>query len=366
MYIQIVIVSISLLFLQHAIRIAYIMGYHVTVHNHTPGRCSVVPGVDHGAEDMETLADGRAFITSGFQWPLSSKHFKQLYKDQGRKGKVLLFDFNKPESGVTELAMDPQFDGENFHPHGISVLQDPDSGKIFLFIVNHPEGKDTVEKFEFIQEKLALEHIETFSDSTFRVLNDVAATSENSFYVTNYVHSKSSSLSFIEIILLLPWGSVVYYDGANYNVVADSLVIPNGILLSKDKRYVYLANNFFASISIFERDEDDRLTILQEFPIHSYPDNLSLEPKTGNLLIGSIPVVYMMIKHMEAPDVDMAPSKVLYINMDNATTVGEITDLYTNDGRQISGCSSATIYDNKMLMGSVVDRLVYCDVRTWE
>ena len=66
--------------------------------------------------------------------------------------------------------------------------------------------------------------------------NDVAATSENSFYFTNYCYSRSNLGFLFEIYLLFPWGSVMYFDGANYAEVADSLLIPNGVYLSKDKK----------------------------------------------------------------------------------------------------------------------------------
>jgi hypothetical protein len=57
-----------------------------------------------------------------------------LYKDQGRKGRILLFNFNTPEKGVTELAISEDFDQSTFHPHGISVIQNEDTGNIGYYI----------------------------------------------------------------------------------------------------------------------------------------------------------------------------------------------------------------------------------------
>jgi len=52
-----------------------------------------------------------------------------MHNEQGRKGKILLFDFTKPEKGVTALKMDRSFNEDDFFPHGISVLQDEDTGR---------------------------------------------------------------------------------------------------------------------------------------------------------------------------------------------------------------------------------------------
>lgn len=40
-----------------------------------------------------------------------------------------------------------------------------------------------------------------------------------------------------EALLLLPWGNTVYFNGDSYDVAADGLVIPNGVLFSADKKW---------------------------------------------------------------------------------------------------------------------------------
>lgn len=51
-----------------------------------------------------------------------------MYEELEVKGRILLFDFNKPEKGVTELAFEPSFKQERFRPHGISVIQNDVTG----------------------------------------------------------------------------------------------------------------------------------------------------------------------------------------------------------------------------------------------
>lgn len=54
------------------------------------------------------------------------------------------------------------------------------------------------------------------------------------------------------------------------------------------------------------------------------------------------------------------------IHMKNTSFADGITEIYSDDGNSISGSSVASIYDNKMLVGSVMDKLIYCEVRTLE
>lgn len=56
--------------------------------------------------------------------------------------------------------------------------------------------------------------------------------------------------------------------------------------------------------------------------------------------------------------------QVLMVHMRNSSYAEGITDLYSDDGNQISGNSVASLYNNKMLIGTVQDKLMYCDVCT--
>lgn len=70
----------------------------------------------------------------------------------------------------------------------------------------------------------------------FSRVNDVAARDEHSFYFTNYAHSRTMMGFMFEALLLLPWGNTVYFNGDSYEVAADGLVIPNGVLFSADQK----------------------------------------------------------------------------------------------------------------------------------
>jgi sugar lactone lactonase YvrE len=69
-------------------------------------------------------------------------------------------------------------------------------------------------------------------------VNDVLATGEDSFYFTNMASQRHPILNALELILLLPFGNVVYYDGDVYQSVVDGLTSPNGMAMSLDGGWV--------------------------------------------------------------------------------------------------------------------------------
>lgn len=69
---------------------------------------------------------------------------------------------------------------------------------------------------------------------SFISMNDVLATSNKTFYFTNWSHSKSLWGLFLEGFLLLPWTNVYYHDGEIYKLVAEDMVMANGLAMSAD------------------------------------------------------------------------------------------------------------------------------------
>ena len=195
-------------------------------------------------------------------------------------------------------------------------------------------------------------------------VNDVAATGDNSFYYTNYAHFRNHLGNMMEIYLLLPFGSVWYYDGKDYSMVADGLVLANGIQLSKDYQNVYAANSILGILNVYQREDNNSLTLEQEFELYSMPDNINIHPETGNLIIAANPAPHMMAKHLDDPEMPTA-SKVLMVNMKNGSFAESMTELFSDDGSAgLWGASVGNVYKNQMLIGTVHHKLMYCEVRT--
>ncbi|KAK3605404.1 hypothetical protein CHS0354_036314 [Potamilus streckersoni] len=363
MYLKIVLSSFFLLFLQHLARVIYNMDYHRVVYNHLPGPCQLVSGVEYGSEDMQTLSNGLTFITSGLLSHTSPKSVHKYHEKHNIKGKILLFDFNHPENDVFELKISKEFDQDTFHPHGISILEDQQSGRVILFVVNHLPGFDTIEKFQFEPEENLLQHIQTYTDPAIHFANDVLATGENSFYFTNYAHFRGYWSHMMEIILDLPFGNIMYFDGNDYKLASDGLLLPNGLALSWDGKTVYAATSLTKDLKVFRRESDNTLELVQQVPLYSAVDNPTVEPETGNILIGAHPVMYQLAETLHFPEIP-APSQVLYLYTNSTNHVTFVTELYSDACHTLYGSTVASMYQKKMLIGTILHKLMYCEVRT--
>jgi len=67
-----------------------------------------------------------------------------------------------------------------------------------------------------------------------RSLNDLAVIDEDKFYFSN----DRKYCYVMEILFRLPFGSVGFYNGNRAELLEEDLFIPNGLALSRDKKYV--------------------------------------------------------------------------------------------------------------------------------
>ncbi|XP_046377590.1 serum paraoxonase/arylesterase 2-like isoform X1 [Haliotis rufescens] len=364
MYIKIIIISLLVLLFQHCVKIYFLMGFNKHIFNHYPGPCHQVEGMGFGSEDMHMLPNGMTFITSGFRQSENPRHFEKFYAQNNIKGRIYLFNMKNPRKVVQEMTLTSteDFDKDKLQPHGISAWEDKTSGTVYLFVVNHErDGQEKIEKFQVLFDKLALQHVKSYyGDPTLKQVNDIVATSEDSFFYTNYLTTSSYIGRILETLALMPWADVGYFDGTAYRIVADGIMMANGIHMSRDGRFVYVVASLGHELRIYERRNDNSLHLREIYPLHSAPDNIIVDPVTGDLYIGLHPIGYQCMAHLDDPSV-RAPSQVLQIKLKDGS-VSSVTELFVDDGNLISASTVATVYNKKMLIGSFLDKLVYCDV----
>ncbi|XP_055959222.1 serum paraoxonase/arylesterase 2-like [Patella vulgata] len=282
--------------------------------------------------------NGLAFVTSGFILQNESSTKWAYIKKYNIIGRMYLFDFNKNKAEVEQLEVigsNGGFDVSRFLPHGISGWQDAKTGKKTLFVVNHERlGVDCIEKFEFIPGKKQLKHVKRYRDDTMLLVNDVQVTGENSFYFTNFGTGPSQRMMMVQILGRTSWNTVVYFDGKTYRVVLDGMAMSNGLYMSNDGRQVYAVNSF--------------------------PDNVVVDMKTGHLYVGSHPIQHILANHINDPEIK-TPSQVLKLDVKDGYII-RTRELLYDDGHVLSGSSTAVIYNNKLLVGSIIDKLIICDV----
>ncbi|XP_071838424.1 serum paraoxonase/arylesterase 2-like [Apostichopus japonicus] len=341
-----------------------LLGFHKTAFTHWPGPCRSVSPVEHGAEDMVLTKNGLAIITSGID--VAYRGDVTDPRISAAPGKLFAFNFNKPEQNATALEFAIGTDSE-FSPHGISIWEEGSETRIF--VVNHRQDAETIEIFKLIGDiaKPKIEHIKSVQNPLFTSVNDVLATGPSSFYATNDGYLRFTAWRVLETLLSRPWGSVVHYDGSEAKVVVDSTFEYNGMGLSLDGQFVYIARPFSSSIMIYERSsETNDLAFHQEIAIGALPDNIFVHPVTGDLWSGCTAILHRLLAAFENID-NWAPSLVVRVRplgtKDHPFEQFKVYDVFSDDGHIMSSSSSAAVVGNGLLIGSVMQKLVYCDMK---
>ncbi|XP_052058252.1 serum paraoxonase/arylesterase 1-like isoform X4 [Mytilus californianus] len=354
-------VVVGIIIIQFIVKTLHSMEFLKYVYNHTPGPCRIVPGQGIGYEDMETLPNGLTLITSGLVIPTTSPTVCEYRKKHNGKGRIYLFDFNKPEKGIEELTIvGDQFNQSDFGPHGISLYKWKDQDKVTVMVVNHGSTGDTIEKFLFIAKDKQLKHVHTYRDPSIHFVNDVAMDSENSFYFTNFAYYKNGLLFLLEYIIPLAYGNLIYYDGKAYHKQYDGFVTINGLMLSHDQKYLYTGETIPQRFHTFTRQKNGTLSRYQEFNAKTALDNPTLD-KDGNVLVGSHPILWQLMAHLDNPETP-ASSQVIKLHMKDGV-VTKMTEVFSDNGHTLYGSSVASLYKDAMLVGTVYHKLMYCEVR---
>ncbi|KAJ8031154.1 Serum paraoxonase/arylesterase 2 [Holothuria leucospilota] len=358
-------ILLALLVTRHFVNLALLLGYHKTsLMNHWPGPCRTVPPVENGAEDIALTKSGLAIITSGIDINYRADATDPRISEA--EGKLFAFDFNHPEKNAVELKFTGDFE---FVPHGIGIWESADDGT-FLFVVNHRRDAETIEIFKLsgTAAKPILEHVESVQDPLFTSMNDVVATGPRSFYVSNDGYLRYTVMRAVERLFNRPWGSVVHYNGKTARKVVDSAFEYNGMSLSRDGKFLFISCPFALSIAIYERSTDSNdLSFQQDIHVGTFPDNIFVHPGTGDLWIGCSPIGHRVFAAFGNLD-NWAPSQAIRVRPLGTDAKPfekfKLYEVYYDDAHLMSSSSSAVVVGNKLLVGSIVHKLVFCDMKT--
>ncbi|KAM6449956.1 serum paraoxonase/arylesterase 2-like [Liasis olivaceus] len=313
--------------------------------------CHLIKGIETGSEDIDVLPNGLAFISSGLKYP----GLKSFAPD--KRGEILLMDLNEENPHPVELKISRGFDMASFNPHGISIYID-ENDTVYLFVVNHPQYKSTVEIFKFVEDENSLLHLKTIKHELLSSVNDIVALGPESFYATNDHYFSETIMIYLELFLGLSWTNVVYYSPKEVKEVAAGFYSANGINISPDGKYIYVADIMDHSIHVFEKHDNLSLTPVKVLQLNTVLDNISVDPYTGDLWLGCHPNA---AKLLSSNPEDPPGSEVLHIQniLSDKPTV---TQVYMDDGSVIQGSSVATIYDKHLLIGTVFHRGLHCQL----
>lgn len=318
--------------------------------NHLP-KCQLLEGIEFGAEDITILRDGLAILSTGLKYPgLPS------YSDD--PGKICTLDVLDPDLRLVPLHIEGDFDQTSFNPHGISVFTDENDGSIYLFVVNHPHHTSQVEIFQLFEEENSIVHLKTIKHDLLHNVNDIVAVGVDSFYATNDAYSSHDGVKALLTIFGLHWCDVVYYSPTEVKVVAEGFHSANGINISPDHRYLYVSDILDHDIDVLEIQKKDLLVPIKSIDVGSLCDNIEVDPDTGDLWLGCHP---NGAKFAFSNPEDPPGSEVIRIqNIHSDLPV--VSQVYADDGRVIIGSSVAARYGGKLLIGTVYQRALWCNL----
>lgn len=262
-------------------------------------------------------------------------------------GAILTINLNDSSRKIRNVTPDGLTE---FYPHGISLLK-TDENKIILFAISHriSKPKHVVERFEWRNDSLI--HLETIFDETLMSSpNDLAATGERSFYVTNDHYYPEGGLGrTLEDYFRRPISYVNYFDGKVFRKVAEGIAYSNGIQISKDGKRVFVASVTGKKIHIYDREPDHNLSKVKEIDVDTGADNIELD-SDGNLIIGCHPQLLKFVAHAKNP-INFSPSQILWINEKDFS----VNEIFLNDGKDYSGATVAAPFGDQLVIGSVFE-----------
>lgn len=268
---------------------------------------------------------------------------------------ILAYDLKA--SGSQPVLLQTDFPG-HLVPHGIDLYHGSDGSKR-LFVIKMGEdshffestGVCTVEIFSYQNGKLY--HQETISSPELTTPNDLVGVGPRQFYVTIDHGWTSKWGKILENYLQLSVSHVLYYDGKQFKKVAGGIGYANGIALSPDGGTVYVGATVGRRIHVYFRNEETgELTEKKSIKLNTGVDNLDVHPD-GSIWAGCHSQLLSFVAHSKDA-AKLSPSEVVRV-MPLKDGGYDISRVYQNDGRELSGSSGALSWQDRLLIGAIYE-----------
>lgn len=278
-----------------------------------------------------------------------------LARNEPVNGTVMLLDLNLAEP-APRAAM--AFDPPDFRPHGLSILTRAGEPARLFAISHHPDGGHSVEIAEQDASGAFIPR-ESVTDAAFVSPNAVAAAGPRQFYVANDRGAKSG---WADLVFRRATSTLVYFDGSQAHIAAQGLKFSAGLALSPDGTRLYAGEVLGRQLRVYRRNPATGALDLDEVvPLGSAPDNLKIDAD-GVLWIAAHPKLLALVAHLRSPD-RRAPTQVLRFDPRGPRPAADETDprlsqVYGNDGAQLSAGTVAAHWHNEFLVGALFDSKV--------
>lgn len=371
----------------HFIKLVIDAGAFKKLAPHSMERCRVAATLT-GAEDME-IVDRRLYI--------STDHRPERAGEPTPSGDLFVWEIDDPNAKPERLTKALPF---AFHPHGISAIKTSTGTR--LFVVNHRPAESVIEVFDHIDPvvekgqraaankeagqtvRRRFEHRHTLLDPLLTAPNDIAAVSEDEFYVSNDHGSRSPLWQAFEAYTRLGRGSLVFYgrtgdsparttgndDGSarhGFRKVVSRLNFANGLWLTPDRALLLVAVMLDRQIQIYRRVADG-INLVAKIDLDTAPDNIQLDA-AGDLWIGAHPNLFDLKAHaanhalsapaqilrLRAPQVtkNLMPAAAPHASTSPPAQAAE--EIFLDDGKIVSAASIAVRDGHRLFVGSIFD-----------
>ena len=234
-------------------------------------------------------------------------------------------------------------DSMSFNPHGIDLGFY--KGEKILWVINHEDKKNRQSVI-----RLRLEQTQAVFDTVFihpGIIspNDICDGGNGTFYFTNDASGRKSGF---ELLFKIRGGSIVYYNGRQFEAFSKKFSYPNGIIKFKDNLYFSTSRQnkiFKISLNPDGSMKKDSVSLVVK---GSMWDNFSI---SGNHLICTShthPLKFLKHRNHEKHD---SPCQVYSVNP-VTNTKGIV---YHSDGEAISAGSTAIYYNGFLYICQVFD-----------
>ncbi|TKR95035.1 hypothetical protein L596_009258 [Steinernema carpocapsae] len=337
----------------YAVRFLLMLDWNKGVYNHNPGACRKLKESVAGSGYFADVPEAQLiFLSSGYQ-----KRYNQSFQS-----KIFVYSYLEirlSTFGPREVAIDKNFDTGNFAPLGISAFYS--KGRLTLYVVNDNQVNQTVEIFQYNRERNFLQHRKTISSNLFTSLSGIAVVGADRFFLTNVLLTRKGWTQAVEISVQTTFGSLLFFDGKKINVVEKGLMTPNGLAYDAKKSLLYMSQTLAESIKVFTVRQDLTLAKSTEIYLMTSPDQIFIDPNSGDLWIACHISMHRHLRHHWNPK-KKAFTQILRVRiMDNGQT-WVITEPYANDGLAISAASGVVMNNQSLILGSRLSRSIQCHV----